>query len=212
MLLLAGSSGTGKTMAAQALGRRLGVSVLQVDDLRLALQQVTTPEQHPSLHWFLTDTSAQWGPPEQTRAGLIAVTAALEPALAIITSHHCAVRGAGPIILEGDGISPALGNGAYLASLPQFDRVHLARGVVRGVVLMEESDSRLLHNMRARGRDHGAADRAAEEAFAHASLLYGRWLAEQAAAHAVPVLPAQPWGSLVERILTCLDEDAAPGG
>jgi hypothetical protein len=39
VLLIGGSSGTGKTLATQEVGQRLGVSVLQADDVRLAIPQ-----------------------------------------------------------------------------------------------------------------------------------------------------------------------------
>jgi 2-phosphoglycerate kinase len=50
VLLLGGASGVGKTVLAHKLARHYGVSLLLVDDVRLAIQQVTTPEQHPALH------------------------------------------------------------------------------------------------------------------------------------------------------------------
>ncbi len=39
VLLIGGSSGTGKTNLAKQLGQRFGISWLEVDDLRLALQR-----------------------------------------------------------------------------------------------------------------------------------------------------------------------------
>ncbi|MGH2480429.1 MAG: hypothetical protein ACRDHW_12310 [Ktedonobacteraceae bacterium] len=40
----------GKTGVAQALARQAGLSVLLVDDFRLAIQQVTTPAEQPGIH------------------------------------------------------------------------------------------------------------------------------------------------------------------
>ena len=55
VLLLGGASGTGKTTAAEVIGRRVGASWLQVDDLRLTLQfgGLLAPEHHPDLCYFL---------------------------------------------------------------------------------------------------------------------------------------------------------------
>ena len=52
VLLVGGSSATGKTTATRALAHHYGVSVLQTDDVRMALQQMTTPAQHPCPGYF----------------------------------------------------------------------------------------------------------------------------------------------------------------
>jgi hypothetical protein len=49
VLLIGGSSAVGKTIAAKALAQHFQVSLLLVDDIRLALQQVTLPNQQPIL-------------------------------------------------------------------------------------------------------------------------------------------------------------------
>jgi 2-phosphoglycerate kinase len=53
VLLIGGSSGVGKTHVARQLAHHLSISLLLVDDVRLALQQATTPISHPALHAFL---------------------------------------------------------------------------------------------------------------------------------------------------------------
>jgi 2-phosphoglycerate kinase len=50
VLLIGGSSGVGKTLVARELARHFGVSLILADDVRLALQEVTTPAQKPELH------------------------------------------------------------------------------------------------------------------------------------------------------------------
>lgn len=50
VLLIGGGSGVGKTVISQVLARQLGVFLLSADDVRLALQHTTTPEQQPALH------------------------------------------------------------------------------------------------------------------------------------------------------------------
>ena len=56
ILAIGGSSGTGKTIVAQEVAKRFGVSVLFVDDIRLDLQQMTTPREQPGLHVFSSNT------------------------------------------------------------------------------------------------------------------------------------------------------------
>lgn len=67
VLLVCGASGTGKTTATQALARRLGFSTLLVDDLRISLQALTTPETHPGLHLFSSDRSLGQMTPDESQ-------------------------------------------------------------------------------------------------------------------------------------------------
>ena len=52
VLLIGGSSGTGKSSFAYNLARFYGVSVLEVDDVGQALKAMTTGETLPMLHYF----------------------------------------------------------------------------------------------------------------------------------------------------------------
>ncbi len=108
VLLIGGASGAGKTVLAHNLARHYGVSLLLVDDARLALQQITTPEQQPALHYFLTRPDVWRQPEDELLAGFVGVADALAPALGVIVAHHLVVAGAGPLIVEGDGIAPSL--------------------------------------------------------------------------------------------------------
>ncbi len=55
VLLLGGTSGVGKTSVARQIGLRLGISWLQVDDLRLVLQasDARLPKNTEALYFFL---------------------------------------------------------------------------------------------------------------------------------------------------------------
>ncbi len=56
VLLVGGSSATGKTTETRALAHHYRASLLQTDDIRMALQQMTTPEQHPALHYCISES------------------------------------------------------------------------------------------------------------------------------------------------------------
>jgi len=156
VLLLLGSSGVGKRVAARQLGLRLGLPWLQADDLRLSLQRsrarLPTTDATAALYFFL-DTPEVWQqPPERLRKALIAVGRVLSPAIEVVIENHVAT--AAPLILEGDGIVPSL-------VVRPTVREHVASGRVRAVCLVEPDEAALLANMAARGR--GFAERSKSE-------------------------------------------------
>ncbi|CAA9561790.1 MAG: hypothetical protein AVDCRST_MAG19-1864 [uncultured Thermomicrobiales bacterium] len=200
VLLPGGPSGAGKSEAA-AIGRRLGVSWLQVDDLRLALQQsgAVLPRGTAELRIFL-DTPRLWRlPPERLRDALIGVGAAVGPAIEIVVANH--VDTDAPVVMERDGILPSL-----LDRPPVRERMEAMR--VRAAFLVEPDEAVLYANMVARER--GIADRSAASlrTEARANWLFGRWL-EGEARRSVPVLEPRPWETLPDRLLA---PDGARGG
>jgi hypothetical protein len=72
---------------------------------------------------------------EAQRDGLIRVGASLVPPLATIVAHHVAVEGAGPLSIEGDGVTPELGAKRDFAGQKLFSRLELA-GQVRSVFVV----------------------------------------------------------------------------
>jgi 2-phosphoglycerate kinase len=62
VLLVRGASGVGKTLATQSLAQQLGISHLYVDDIRMAIQYVSRPEQQPALFYFLDAPNIHTGP------------------------------------------------------------------------------------------------------------------------------------------------------
>ncbi len=203
VLLIGGSSGVGKTVIAQELARHLSTSLLLVDDVRLALQQVTTPLQQPGIHVFLNYQPEQWRKPESICTDWIAVGQAMLPPLKVIMAHHVVVPGVGRIIIEGDGILPALATPHSFDDLKHFGESRLSHEV-RAVFITESDEEQILSNLRARGRGFELWEQEEQQAFTHASWLFGQWLAQEARAHNLPVLAARPHESLAKRILAIL--------
>lgn len=203
VLLLGGASGVGKTVLAHKLARHYGVSLLLVDDVRLAIQQVTTPEQHPALHYFLTTPDVWRQPEDDLLAGFTGVANALAPALGVIVAHHLIVEGAGPLIIEGDGVAPSL-VGEQSPLLPHILDATLMRDV-RALFVDEPDENVIFANMLARRRSFERMPPEEQGANAHAAWLYGRWLREQAEKHHAPVIPARSWETLFERTLALLE-------
>lgn len=196
VLLIGGQSGVGKTVAATQLARQLGISCLQVDDIRLALQysRVSLPaEVETQALYFFLETEGVWQlPPERLCDALIAVGEVLSPAIEVVVSHHVATQL--PIIIEGDGIVPSL------FSLPSI-RDYIEKGLVREVFLVEEDEAAICNNTATRAR--GTAETTGEElnTQVHTSWLFGHWLAREAEHLGLEVLEARPWATLPERIL-----------
>jgi 2-phosphoglycerate kinase len=91
VLLLGGHSGVGKTVVARHLARHYGVGLAEVDDFRLVLQRITTPEQHPNLHFFLNTDIIHWTV-DDLRDHLIAVNQIVCSALEIVVANHVATN------------------------------------------------------------------------------------------------------------------------
>src|SRR5688500_9705402 len=151
VLLVCGASGTGKTTATQALARRLGISSLLVDDLRISLQALTTPETHPELHLFSSDRSLGQMTPEEGVRRFVETARALEPAVRTVIGHHVVVRGSGPILIEGDGLLPSLASAQSFADLKLFWGLRTQREV-RGALVHEPDEAQMFASFAARGR------------------------------------------------------------
>jgi 2-phosphoglycerate kinase len=207
VLLVGGASGVGKTVAAQVLARRLGVSTLLVDDVCMAIQRVTTPDQRPELFYFLQP--AVWQQPlEELLAGFIGVAQALTPALEAIIAHHVGVSSVDPIILEGDGIFPALAATSVLHQL-LFSNNSMPLGEnMRAVYVDEPDEAELLSHMLERGRGFDASPSDEQRRIAHVCWRYGQWLTSEAVTRGVPVVSARPFASLPDRLLAAANRDA----
>ena len=190
VFLIGGSSGVGKTVVARELAKHLSVSLLLLDDVRLALQQATNDQTHPELHVFLHYHPEQWRNAEAIFADWITVGNAMLKPLQAIIRHHCTVPDVGSIIIEGDGILPILST-----QLPGPKDIGT-------VFIVEQDETQLLQNLRSRGRGFNDWDPLEQEGFAHASWLYGQWLAREANKLELPVMDAQPQQTLLERLLS----------
>lgn len=192
VLLIGGSSGAGKTMAARQLAKSLSISLLLLDDVRLALQRATSPETHPDLHIFLQYPAEGWRDSDSIYRDWIAVGQAMMEPLKAIISHHLLVPDVGRIIIEGDGILP-------MVSDLEFDPKD-----VRTVFILEQEEQQLLENLRRRGRGFHEWAMLEQEGFAHASWLYGQWIAREAETREIPVIPARPQQTLLERLMAAV--------
>lgn len=203
VLLIGGSSGVGKSTVAQELARQLGISHLLVDDLRIAIQEVTSPDQFPALHYFLAQADAAALNAEAFVAGLIGVSRALTPALRAVISHHIAVPAVGRIILEGDSMLPEFVCDPALTDVhgqPLAD----AETKVRSVFICEADEAQLLNNFVIRWHGSVQTPSTEQRRYVHSIWHYGQWIQTEAERYGLPVVPAQPFGTLAKRILAAV--------
>ena len=195
VLLIGGHSGTGKSIVARCLAARFGVGLAQVDDFRLVLERMSTPEQQPTLHALLDIVSRQDASPEAVRDALIKVARTVSYALEIVVAHHVATTTA--MILEGDGILPAFAAQRVFADLDVEDSV-------RAVFLVEEDERQLYRNAieRRRGFELLSADH--QRRCVRRSWLHGQWLRQEALRYDVPIVTPRPWETLEERIISVI--------
>ena len=190
--LLGGPSGAGKSQVSYPLGRRLGVPVLEVDDIVEALLVMTTPTEQPVLHrWQTHPEMRAWGP-EQIVEHHVAVARALGPALEAVVANH--LESDLPVIIEGDYLLPEFAARETFAGRP-------ADGRVRAVFLVEPDARRLVRNFAA--REPGGVP---QDGRATVSRLFGEWLTGEAETFGVPVVAARPWATALERTLAAFSD------
>lgn len=203
VLLIGGASGNGKTTVAETLGRRFGVSWLQVDDLRLVLQYggLITATTHPALFAFLGDEAVWRKAPPVLRDQLIAIGALLAPAIETVVTHHLATGKS--VIIEGDGILPSLFGRPALRAAVAGERV-------RGVFLTATAAQRRA-NLTARGERSGSGGSGTRQRAGEAmNALYDAWIGAEATRYGVPLVTASPRATLADRIDATLGLAGSP--
>jgi len=207
VLLIGGHSGAGKSTLAAQIARRTGASHVEADDVRMAIQRVTTPDQLPALHFFTSAPGVArpgiWQcDPQELVQGLIGVGKVVSRALGPVVGHH--VAAAKPVVLEGDGILPALAAPDSDGwSPPHGLHRAIAAGAVRSVFLIE-SDLEVVR------QQMGAGPEVDAQAVMHWQ--FGQWLHAEAKRHGQPVLPPRPYDTLLDRALPQVGTPERRGG
>ncbi|WP_433273638.1 hypothetical protein ACQPZF_19595 [Actinosynnema sp. CS-041913] len=183
VLLLGGASGSGKSALSYPVARARGAALVEVDDLVVALQSLTTADRQPALHYWLGHSDRSMSP-DQVLDAQVALARALAPALEAVIANHLDTDL--PLVLEGD----------YL--LPEFC-AKWTGGDVRSVFVHEPDPEQLQRNYAQREPEAGAQRKRALDS-AH----YGDWLAAEAVRHDLPVITARPWSDALDRLAVAI--------
>ncbi len=189
VLVLGGASGVGKTMVSYRLAHHFACGLTEMDDFHIVLRRMTTLEQQPALHFFgLHAAEVQRLDDEQMLAHMRSTSEAMSGVMELVIGNHLA--SSAPLVLEGDFLLPSL------AVRPAYDGIPAA-GQVRGVFLYEDDEQQILRNYRAReGTDQAHR--------ARVSWYHSEWLRREAERLGLPAVPARPWDTVLERIITVL--------
>ena len=194
VLLVGGPSGAGKTTVASRVARHFAVGIGAVDDFQIIVEQLTTPDQHPALHFWRTHPDpALLSATEIMEQGL-EVARVMAPALEAVIADPLEARA--PIVLEGDFLAPSLAAQTCFSDQPNAGRV-------RAVFLIESDEVQILRNFAEREPAFGPQHKRAR-----VSWLHGQWLAQECARLGVPALSVRPWATLFDRVLQDLNGPA----
>ncbi len=187
VLLVGGSSGSGKTTISYELARYYQINVVKVDDLKQAVKALTTAETLPMLHYWAS--GIDWR--EIGVAGnvewLMNVSSEIIPAIkAVVEIIH--IADSEPCIIEGDFIHPKL--------CAAFSNAR-----VKSIFVQEPDPEQILHNFLSREGIHQAYR-------AEISCTHGNLLANLCLEYGIPVIEARPWSNLMERVIRVLSNPA----
>jgi 2-phosphoglycerate kinase len=185
VLLLGGASGVGKSQISRPLARRFDAEVTAVDDIYLALERMTTPEQYPEVHrWRLHPQGVLGLDDEEMLEHTLGCAAVVAEALEPVIAEH--LESSDAAVFDGDFLLPSL------AAKTSFEDVP-ADGRVRALFLLEDEEQL--------GRNFLTRERQEQARRARASWRYSEYLREECARLGIPAIPARPWDTVLDRAI-----------
>jgi 2-phosphoglycerate kinase len=183
VLLIGGGSGVGKTSVSYPIARRFGIALTEADDLFVAIEAITTPEQQPLLHFWRTNPEAPNLSAEEILEHHIAVCHAMAPAMRAVIKNHLETNM--PVVIEGDYFLPDILSGAT-------DRV-------KGIFLDEPDEGQIRRNLLTREPDIDFPEQRAR-----VSWLLCQRIREQCKDYDLPTIECRPWETVVERVIAAV--------
>jgi 2-phosphoglycerate kinase len=183
VLFIGGASGTGKSSIAYEIARFYGVNVLEVDDVHLSIETVTTKESFPAIHYWNTGVNWKDIGVDGNVDWLIDVSKEMIPVLKELVKRH--LEDKLPIIIEGDFIYPEF--------TISFDNPE-----VKSIFVNESGINQILQNYLSReGGD-------LQHYRAEISIAYGKWIADTCNQNGIRVIESRPWDTVLTRAIKSL--------
>ena len=194
VLFIGGPAAVGKTSAAKRIATVSGATLLQVDDVWLALQRAIDPKDSPLLHTFSAPDVWRRSPAE-----LVALkrelAALVSSSLELVVAHHLRVED--KVVIEGVWLTPEFAaRDDYAGTAPGGQR--------RAVFVLEDDAVRIRETLLQRGRGFDDWTPPDRDAMAAMQAGYAKWLRTQALMRSVPIVESRPVLRLAERILSVL--------
>jgi 2-phosphoglycerate kinase len=190
VLLLGGASGVGKSSLSYRLAQHYGAGLTEVDDFQIIVERFTSPGQYPEFHfWRLHLDEALAMDDDEQIAFFLRYAAALEDALTLVISNH--LETSMPVVLEGDFILPSLALRDWYGDQP-------AEGRVRAIFLSEDDEAQI-------ARNYALRDGEEQPLRAHISWRVNGWVRAEAGRLRVPIVPARPWATVLDRAIAAVD-------
>lgn len=185
VLLLGGTTASGKSTTGRLLSRALGIRCLSADSVWRAVLALTTAETHPLMHqWPRPEVVPD--DPEHLLKVHIGEAETMTPALEAFINWE--MKEGNRFIFQGAWITPELAARRCEAS-----------DEVRAVFIDEAEESDIMSSMLERSKR--SEPDARQLIVARVGWLYGNWLREGAQKHGIPIVPARPRETLVDRII-----------
>lgn len=180
VLFIGGASGTGKSSIAYEIARYYGVNVLEVDDVCLSVEIVTTKENFPSIHYWNSGVNWKDVGVNSNVKWLIDVSKEMIPVLKGLVSRH--IDDKLPIIIEGDFINP------------EFTK-SFRSPEVKSIFVQESDKNQILQNYLSReGGD-------LQHYRAEISIAYGKWIADSCNENGIKMIESRPWDTALTRVI-----------
>jgi len=183
VLFIGGVSGTGKSSIAYEIARIYGVNVLEVDDVHLTVETVTTKESFPAIHYWNTGVNWKDIGVDRNVNWLIDVSKEMIPVLKALVNRH--LEDKLPVIIEGDFIYPEF--------TVSFDNPE-----VKSIFINEPDINQIIENYLQ--REGGEL----QHYRAEISIAYGKWLADSCKKNNIKVIDARPWNTALARAIEAL--------
>lgn len=183
VLFIGGASGTGKSRIAYEIARFYGVNVIEVDDVHLSVETVTTKESFPAIHYWNTGVNWKDIGVDGNVNWLIDVSKEMIPVLKELVNRH--IKDKLPIIIEGDFI------------YPEFTK-SFENPEVKSIFVNETDINQIIQNYLLREGGNLQHYRA------EISIAYGKWIADTCNQNGIRVIESRPWDTVLTRVLKSL--------